>query len=88
MSTHNIQQHQADLDLTNIEEDRGKVQKHRPETLIRRREILETASQIFGKKGTSNATLEEIAEKVGMTRGRYSSSFWIEKSLVFSGFTV
>lgn len=34
----------------------------------KRRQILIAASDLFGKRGTSNATLEEIAEQVGMTR--------------------
>ena len=38
--------------------------KPRASTEEKRREILLVASDVFGKKGTSNATLEEIAARV------------------------
>lgn len=34
----------------------------------KRRQILTAASEIFGQRGSSNATLEDIAQQVGMTR--------------------
>ncbi|POH59693.1 TetR family transcriptional regulator [Cryobacterium zongtaii] len=39
----------------------------RPQTLARRREILEAAAEIFGSKGYTNGTLSDIAEQVNMT---------------------
>jgi AcrR family transcriptional regulator len=39
----------------------------RPETLERRREILDAALDVFGSKGSANGTLVDIAEQVGMT---------------------
>ncbi|WP_065571274.1 TetR/AcrR family transcriptional regulator [Microbacterium oleivorans] len=41
--------------------------KSRPATLVRRREILDAAQEIFGSKGFANGTLQDIAEQVGMT---------------------
>ncbi|UCR88827.1 TetR/AcrR family transcriptional regulator [Mycetocola spongiae] len=41
--------------------------RSRPETILRRREILEAAVEIFGSKGSVNGTLSDIAEQVGMT---------------------
>ena len=41
--------------------------RSRPETLTRRREILDAAVEIFGSKGYANGTLVEIADQVGMT---------------------
>ena len=39
----------------------------RPQTLARRRDILEAAAEIFGSKGYTNGTLSDIAEQVNMT---------------------
>jgi len=41
--------------------------RSRPETLIRRREILDASVDIFGAKGFTGGTLQEIADQVGMT---------------------
>ena len=41
--------------------------RSRPETLVRRREILDASVEIFGAKGFTGGTLQEIAEQVGMT---------------------
>ncbi|MBT8798661.1 TetR/AcrR family transcriptional regulator [Microbacterium flavum] len=41
--------------------------RSRPETLVRRREILDAAVEIFGAKGYAGGTLQEIADEVGMT---------------------
>jgi len=41
--------------------------RSRPETLVRRREILDAAVEIFGAKGFAGGTLQEIADQVGMT---------------------
>lgn len=41
--------------------------RNRPETLARRREILDAAVEIFGSKGFASGTLGDIAEQVGMT---------------------
>ncbi len=41
--------------------------RSRPETLARRRDILDAAVEIFGSKGYANGTLVDIADQVGMT---------------------
>lgn len=41
--------------------------RSRPETLARRRDILDAAIEIFGSKGFTGGTLQEIADQVGMT---------------------
>lgn len=41
--------------------------RSRPETLVRRREILDASVEIFGAKGFTGGTLQEIADQVGMT---------------------
>lgn len=39
----------------------------RPATLARRREILDAAVEVFGKRGYASGSLQEIADRVGMT---------------------
>ncbi|KGM12724.1 TetR family transcriptional regulator [Cellulomonas carbonis T26] len=39
----------------------------RPATLARRREILDAAVEVFGKRGYASGSLQEIADLVGMT---------------------
>ena len=41
--------------------------RSRPETLVRRREILDASIDIFGAKGFTGGTLQDIADQVGMT---------------------
>jgi AcrR family transcriptional regulator len=41
--------------------------KSRPETLVRRIEILDAAIEIFGSRGFAAGSLQEIADRVGMT---------------------
>jgi hypothetical protein len=41
--------------------------RSRPETLARRRDILDAAVEIFGSKGFTGGTLQDIADQVGMT---------------------
>jgi AcrR family transcriptional regulator len=56
--------------------------KPRAATEEKRREILLVASDVFGKKGTSKATLEEIADRVGMTRAGLLHHFKSKKALL------
>lgn len=56
----------------------------RVSTEQKRREILLAASEVFGKKGTSGATLEEIADKVGMTRAGLLHHFGSKKALLLA----
>ena len=41
--------------------------KSRPETIVRRREIVKAAAEVFGAKGYTGGTLVDIADQVGMT---------------------
>jgi AcrR family transcriptional regulator len=61
-----------------------KSTKHRPETSQKRREILKAASEVFGLKGTSNGTLEEIADRVGMTRAGILHHFGSKRGLLLA----
>lgn len=56
--------------------------KPRKATEGKRRQILLAASEVFGEKGTSNATLEEIAERVGMTRAGLLHHFGSKRKLL------
>lgn len=47
--------------------DQRRQPRSRPETLARRRDILDAAVEIFGSKGFAGGTLQEIADQVGMT---------------------
>ncbi|KZE91579.1 TetR/AcrR family transcriptional regulator [Microbacterium sp. TNHR37B] len=47
--------------------DHRRQPRSRPETIARRREILDAAVDIFGAKGFTGGTLQDIADQVGMT---------------------
>lgn len=47
--------------------DHRRQPRSRPETIARRREILDAAVDIFGAKGFAGGTLQDIADQVGMT---------------------
>ena len=47
--------------------DSRRQTRSRPETLVRRKEIIKVAAEVFGAKGYAGGTLVEIAEQVGMT---------------------
>lgn len=47
--------------------DSRRQTRSRPETLVRRKEIIKVAAEVFGAKGYAGGTLGEIAEHVGMT---------------------
>ncbi|MFT9231691.1 MAG: TetR/AcrR family transcriptional regulator [Bifidobacterium sp.] len=56
--------------------------QHRPETLAKREEILKVAALMFGEKGTSNTTLQDIAGQVGMTHAGVLHYFGSKKGLL------
>ncbi|KAB8289111.1 TetR family transcriptional regulator [Bifidobacterium ramosum] len=65
------------------ERDRGgKPRKHRPETEQKRREIIAAASQVFAEKGFNDGTLEEIAERTGLTRAGVLHHFGSKSALL------
>jgi len=56
--------------------------RSRPETLARRREILDAAVEVFGSKGYANGTLVEIADQVGMTHAGILHHFGTKDQLL------
>lgn len=56
--------------------------KERPETAEKRREILAAATEVFGAKGYSKATLQEVAELVGMTHAGVLHYFGSKRNLL------
>ncbi len=56
--------------------------RSRPETLARRRDILDAASEIFGAKGFTGGTLQEIADQVGMTHAGILHHFGSKDALL------
>ncbi|MFT8531807.1 TetR/AcrR family transcriptional regulator [Bifidobacterium aquikefiri] len=59
-----------------------RVVQHRPETFAKRQEILKVAALMFGEKGTSNTTLQDIAGQVGMTHAGVLHYFGSKKGLL------
>lgn len=58
--------------------------RSRPETLVRRREILDAAVDIFGAKGFAGGTLQEIADQVGMTHAGILHHFGSKEQLLLA----
>ncbi len=56
--------------------------KSRPETERKRTEILDAAIEIFGAKGSTNGTLADIAEQVGMTHAGVLHHFGSKQKLL------
>lgn len=56
--------------------------KSRPETLARRREILDAAVEIFANRGYTGSSLVEIAERVGMTHAGVLHHFGSKDALL------
>lgn len=56
--------------------------RSRPETLARRRDILDAATEIFGSKGFTGGTLQEIADQVGMTHAGILHHFGSKDALL------
>lgn len=56
--------------------------RSRPETLARRRDILDAAVEIFGSKGFAGGTLQEIADQVGMTHAGILHHFGSKHALL------
>lgn len=56
--------------------------KPRPETERKRTEILKAAIEIFGAKGSTNGTLADIAEQVGMTHAGVLHHFGSKQNLL------
>ncbi|MBK7822889.1 MAG: TetR/AcrR family transcriptional regulator [Tessaracoccus sp.] len=56
--------------------------KSRPETIRKRKEILEAAAEVFGSKGYEKATLQEIADQVGLTHAGVLHHFGSKRNLL------
>lgn len=54
----------------------------RPATLRKRTEILQAAVEIFGNKGSTNGTLADVAEQVGMTHAGVLHHFGSKQKLL------
>jgi AcrR family transcriptional regulator len=62
--------------------EQRRQRRSRPETLARRRDILDAASDIFGAKGFTGGTLQEIADQVGMTHAGILHHFGSKDALL------
>lgn len=62
--------------------NRGSRSVTRPETELKRREILKAALEVFGAKGSANGTLADVAEQVGMTHAGVLHHFGSKKKLL------
>jgi AcrR family transcriptional regulator len=58
--------------------------RSRPETLARRREILDAAVEIFGSRGFASGSLQEIADRVGMTHAGVLHHFGSKDQLLIA----
>ncbi|KDA04690.1 TetR family transcriptional regulator [Microbacterium sp. CH12i] len=54
----------------------------RPATRLKRTEILKAAVEIFGNKGSTNGTLADVAEQVGMTHAGVLHHFGSKQNLL------
>lgn len=61
--------------------------RSRPETLVRRQEIIDAAVEIFGAKGFSGGTLQDIADQVGMTHAGILHHFGSKDALLLEVLT-
>lgn len=59
----------------------------RPETLLRRQEIISAAAEIFGAKGFGGGTLQDIADQVGMTHAGILHHFGSKDQLLLEVLT-
>lgn len=68
----------------NVEADRPAIRrlKPRPETARKREQIIDAAADIFGAKGYSVATLEEIGQVVGLTHAGIRHHFGNKENLL------
>lgn len=60
----------------------ARAPRSRPETLVKRREIVAAAAEVFGSKGSVHGTLADIAERVGMTHAGILHHFGSKEQLM------
>lgn len=62
--------------------DSDQTVRVRPETLAKREQILKAAVEIFGNKGSTNGTLADVAEQVGITHAGVLHHFGSKQKLL------
>lgn len=67
-----------------IDSPGARAVKPREETLVRRKRILEAASEVFGEKGYVKGSLADIAERVGMTHAGVLHHFGSKDQLLLA----
>ncbi|MCK6080380.1 TetR/AcrR family transcriptional regulator [Microbacterium sp. EYE_5] len=67
--------------------DTRRQPRSRPATIARRRDILDAALDIFGAKGYSGGTLQDIADQVGMTHAGILHHFGSKDQLLLEVLT-
>lgn len=67
--------------MTQGERKRGST-RHRPETARKHEAIIKAASELFGEQGTANTTLQDIADKMGMTHAGILHHFGSKEDLL------
>jgi len=63
----------------------GSLPKYDP-TEKTKKEILKTASRMFGEKGWNNVNIEDIVKEIGVTRGAFYHYFKSREDLIYSVF--
>jgi AcrR family transcriptional regulator len=61
--------------------DGGRMKRSRPAT---RERLLDAASEVFGERGFAAATVEEVCERAGFTRGAFYSNFATKEELLLA----
>lgn len=62
--------------------DAGEAARGRPATRAKREQILKAAVEIFGNKGSTNGTLADVAEQVGITHAGVLHHFGSKQNLL------
>lgn len=73
--------------MTDVTDDTISAATPRPETARKRTEILKAAIETFGAKGSTNGTLADIAEQVGMTHAGVLHHFGSKQNLLLEVLT-
>lgn len=67
--------------------DETAAPRARPETQAKREQILQAAVEIFGSKGSTNGTLADVAEQVGLTHAGVLHHFGSKQKLLLEVLT-
>ncbi len=74
--------------MTKAKEQVQATPKSRPETAEKRQAILVAANEVFGQRGYNNASLAEIAQRVGMTRAGVLHHFGSKENLLLESVSI